>query len=93
MNKLFLLTMFGFILLTSCGKEKSNTDQDFSTPAPAEKIADAESYDPKRGLGKYETVELGASLDKALAEKGLKTAEVKCTSCHKPTDEKLVGKG
>ncbi|WDF65848.1 c-type cytochrome [Flavobacterium sp. KACC 22763] len=93
MNKLFLLTMFGFALLTSCGKEKSNTDQDFSTPAPAEKTADAESYDPKRGIGKYETVELSASLDKALAEKGLKTAEVKCTSCHKPTDEKLVGPG
>lgn len=92
MNRLFLLTMFGFFLLVSCGKEKSNTDQDFSAPAPAEQ-ADAESYDPKRGIGKYETVELGASLDKALAEKGLKTAEVKCTSCHKSTDEKLVGPG
>lgn len=92
MNKLFLLTMFGFLLI-SCGKEKSNTDQDFSTPAPAEKTADAESYDPKRGLGKYDNVELGASLDKALAAKGLQTAEVKCTSCHKPTDEKLVGPG
>lgn len=93
MNKLFLLTMFGFFLMASCGKEKSNSDQDFSTPAPSEKTADAESYDPKRGIGKYETVELGASLDKALAEKGLKIAEVKCTSCHKPTDEKLVGPG
>ena len=92
MNKLFLLTMFGF-LLVSCGKEKSNTDQDFSTPTSAEKTADAESYDPKRGLGKYDNVELGASLDKALAAKGLQTAEVKCTSCHKPTDEKLVGPG
>jgi len=28
-----------------------------------------------------------------MAEKGLKVAEVKCTSCHKPTDEKLVGPG
>ncbi|MFD2942396.1 c-type cytochrome [Flavobacterium notoginsengisoli] len=93
MNRLFLVTMFGFFLMLSCGKEKSNSDQDFSTPAPTEKTADAESYDPKRGIGKYETVELGASLDKALAEKGLKTAEVKCTSCHKSTDEKLVGPG
>lgn len=93
MNKLFLVTVFGVLLLTSCGKQKSNTDQDFSTPAPAEKTAEAESYDPKRGLGKFSTVELGATLDQAMAAEGLKTAEVKCTSCHKPTDEKLVGPG
>jgi mono/diheme cytochrome c family protein len=93
MNKLFVLALFGFFFFLSCGKEKSNTNQDFSPPTQEEKTADAESYDSKRGLGKYETVELGTSLDKALAEKGLKTAEVKCTSCHKPTDEKLVGPG
>lgn len=93
MNKL-LATLFGVFLFVSCGKEKSNTDQDFSTPpSAAEKTAEPESYDPNRGLGKYSTVELGASLDKAMAEQGLKTAEVKCTSCHKPTDEKLVGPG
>lgn len=93
MNKLFGLTLFGFFLIISCGKEKSATEQNFSTPDPAEKTADAESYDSKRGLGKYSTVELGASLDKGMADKGLKTAEVKCTSCHKATDEKLVGPG
>lgn len=82
--------MFGSFLLVSCGKEKSNTDQDFSTPTATEKTADAESYDPKRGLGKFSTVEVGTSLDQPLAEKGLKVAEVKCTSCHKTTDEKLV---
>lgn len=93
MNRLFLATMFGLLLLCSCKKEKSNTDQDFSTPSASEKTAEAESYDPKRGLGKFSTVELGASLDQAMAAEGLKTAEVKCTSCHKPTEEKLVGPG
>lgn len=93
MNRLFLAAMFGLFLFVSCGKEKSNTDQDFSTPSAAEKTAESESYDPKRGLGKFSTVELGTSLDQAMAEKGLKVAEVKCTSCHKPTDEKLVGPG
>lgn len=99
MNKLFVLTIFGFFLFVSCGKDKSNTDQDFSTPATTEKsvegekASDSESYDPKRGLGKFSTVELGTTLDKAMAEKGLKVAEVKCTSCHKSTDEKLVGPG
>ena len=40
MNRLFLLTMFGFFLLVSCGKEKSNTDQDFSTPSASETAAE-----------------------------------------------------
>ena len=40
-----------------------------------------------------QTVELGAALDQAMATKGEEVAGVKCTSCHKPTDEKLVGPG
>ena len=33
-----------------------------------------------------------SKFDAAMAAEG-KTAEVKCTSCHKPTEEKLVGPG
>lgn len=92
MNRLFLL-LLGFFLLTSCGKEKSKSDEDFSTSPETEKTADAETYDPKRGEGKFDKVELGATLDKAMASKGAEVADVKCTSCHKMTDEKLVGPG
>jgi cytochrome c551/c552 len=38
-------------------------------------------------------VALGATVDQTLATEGEKVAGVKCTSCHKPTDEKLVGPG
>ena len=92
MNRLFLL-LLGFFLLTSCGKEKSKSGEDFSHPPETEKTTDAESYDPKRGEGKFDKVELSASLDKAMASKGSEIADVKCTSCHKTTDEKLVGPG
>ena len=33
------------------------------------------------------------ALDQAMATKGEEVAGVKCTSCHKTTDEKLVGPG
>lgn len=80
-------------LLFSCGKKEKN-GEDFSQPTTEETTsADPSSYDPKRGEGKYSTVELGANLDQAMATKGEDASGVKCTSCHKMTDEKLVGPG
>ena len=97
MNKLLLF--FGAALLfTSCGKKESS-DSDFSKPTtettaePTSEMTDAEKYDPNRGEGKFDKVDLGATLDQAMATEGQKVAEVKCTSCHKTTDEKLVGPG
>jgi mono/diheme cytochrome c family protein len=94
MKKVIVL-LVSSALFVACGKKESSS-QDFSKPAAQETSADASSapsYDPNRGEGKFETVELGATLDKVLAENGQKAAEVKCTSCHKMTDEKLVGPG
>ncbi len=89
MNKL-VLVLLSFALFVACGKKESS-DNDFSKPAGA--AADVSSYDPNRGEGKFDKVDLGAALDQAMATEGQKVAEVKCTSCHKPTDEKLVGPG
>jgi cytochrome c551/c552 len=50
------------------------------------------SYDPQRGEGKFKDVEAGP-FDAALAEKGKSIYNTKCQSCHKLTDEKLVGPG
>jgi len=51
------------------------------------------SYDPNRGEGKFTTVNVGATVDQTLAANGEKVYGVKCSSCHKLTDEKLVGPG
>ncbi|KAB2850851.1 MAG: c-type cytochrome [Ignavibacterium sp.] len=62
---------------------------------PQSMVADPASYDPKRGEGKYtaETLALTDKLDEAKAKIGEDASGVKCTSCHKMTDEKLVGPG
>ena len=53
---------------------------------------DAAIYDPNRGAGKFTHVDVG-KLDAALANGGAKIYDVKCSGCHKLTDEKLVGPG
>jgi len=58
-------------------------------------VKDPASYDPKRGEGKFtdESLALTDKLDEAKAKIGEDVSGVKCTSCHKMTDEKLVGPG
>ena len=89
------------LALFSCGGDKktdsipssSTTGTASETPAvAAERTTDANKYDPKRGLGKHEKIDV-SKFDAAMAASGKKVAEVKCTSCHKPTEEKLVGPG
>jgi mono/diheme cytochrome c family protein len=51
------------------------------------------AYDSARGVGKFTNVTVSPKLDKTMADAGLKVYDVKCASCHKLTDEKLVGPG
>lgn len=88
-------------MLTSCGDKKTKSEENVSTTTSSDEgmadettpAPDVSSYDPNRGEGKYTTVDLGAKLDVAMAAEGDKVQSVKCSSCHKLTDEKLVGPG
>ncbi|HSH66033.1 MAG TPA: cytochrome c [Bacteroidia bacterium] len=51
------------------------------------------SYDPNRGEGKFTNVKIEKKLNVKFAEAGSEAYDVKCASCHKLTDEKLVGPG
>ena len=96
-NLKFLAISLFTVALVSCGGDKktdSVTTTDTSATAastPAES-ADAAKYDPNRGIGKHENIDV-SKFDPAMASAGEKVAEVKCFSCHKTTEEKLVGPG
>ena len=95
MKKLFVVgaiaCMIAFILLW--GGCVSNTGKPVPASDPA-KIANGNpSYDPNRGEGKFKQVAVGANLDVAMAELGETVYGVKCSGCHKLSDEKLVGPG
>jgi len=83
---------------SSCGGETSNTSQtsnEETTEATETTPSDPSAYDPKRGQGKYtaELLALTDKLDEKKAKAGEDISAVKCSSCHKFTDEKLVGPG
>ncbi len=94
MKKLFILTAMGFALI-SCGggSQQSSTESNTAATEQSAPSSDVSSYDPKRGEGKFDHVELGASLDVAMAKDGESIYGVKCSSCHKTSSEKLVGPG
>ncbi|MBS1615822.1 MAG: c-type cytochrome [Bacteroidetes bacterium] len=93
---LLLLGMFAAMVLASCGGNNTQSadqaEADRKASADANKAAAAPSYDPNRGEGKFTHVDIGP-LNAAMASSGEKVYEVKCASCHKLTDEKLVGPG
>jgi cytochrome c5 len=92
---LFTMAIAGSILFTACGDDKkdststSTTSESTSTPAAAD---DGLSTDPK-GVGPHQNVQLTSPLDEAMVAKGKGISDVKCTSCHKTNEERLVGPG
>ena len=98
MKKLsFFATIVLFVVFTACGDYEKNNDTAAAsgTESAAEGTSDPSSYDPKRGEGKWtaENVNATPDLNKAMAAEGEKISNTKCLSCHKITDEKLVGPG
>jgi cytochrome c551/c552 len=89
MKKLLLLAgIAAMIYACGGGTQQDNTASDeagsSSTPAPA---------DNPDGVGKFKDVQIPEKLDAALADKGESVYDVKCSSCHKLSDERLVGPG
>ncbi len=98
MKKLTILcSAIALSLLIACGggeEKKAETPAATGGEAPKSMVNTSE-YDPKRGEGKFtaENVKVDAKLDAAMAAEGKKIFDVKCASCHKTTDERLVGPG
>ena len=94
MKKIAVILFLG-LFAAACGGGSDTKTASTETPAPeAKKTANGNpSYDPERGEGKFTSVEVGATLDAAMALNGEKVYGVKCGSCHKLTSEKLVGPG
>lgn len=87
------------ILMVACSggdssKKNSYYEDAGETTEESASSTDPSDYDPKRGEGKYDesNVTLG-ELNVAMADKGKSIASTKCFSCHKTTNEKLVGPG
>lgn len=96
MEKLLIAVAF-IVLITACGGGGGTKEESTSNPYSTAEKKDGSNpdYDPNRGSGKWtaENIGLTDALDAAKADSGEKISEVKCSSCHKMTEERLVGPG
>jgi hypothetical protein len=93
MNKIFLFSALTIFFYACSGNKetkelpKENTASDLWKEDSVKKVNDA------RGIGKFTNVELSGALDEAMAKEGNGIYDLKCSPCHRLTNEKLVGPG
>lgn len=95
MKNYFVLLAIAGLGIASCGNPHSeNNTASTATNSSVAKdtLVPAEGADAK-GFGKFKDVQLTHPLDQNLVAKGESIYNVKCSSCHKLTDERLVGPG
>lgn len=91
MKKLILnlLAFSLFMAVTGCSSDKQEPAAG-DTPKPKSMMAEEPDPMENKGIGPVTSVELGATVDQAMADKGKAVYDAKCTACHKPT-EKFIG--
>lgn len=80
------------VACNNANNENSKSEEPTATSQP-ETANDNPSYDPNRGEGPFTKVDISPNLNVKMADAGEKVYSVKCSACHKLTDEKLVGPG
>ncbi len=85
------ISLSALIYVSACG---GGSESGSKSSAGGERPGNPSQYDPNRGEGKFDenNVVVGP-LDLAMAERGKAISDTKCNSCHKYTDERLVGPG
>jgi len=95
-KSLIVVTVLFASFLIACGGDEKKSEANSPAPASIETTkgsSENPSYDPVRGEGKFKDVQIAETLNPTFAVAGEKVYSVKCASCHKLTDEKLVGPG
>jgi cytochrome c2 len=96
MKKILIITGIA-ALIFGCGnsdseKKEASVNTESATASNATHD-EATKSDVNRGIGKFTKIELSPNLDVKMADAGQKVFDVKCSACHKLTEEKLVGPG
>lgn len=89
---LFSITLFTLSLF-ACGS--GNTDSNNATSQNKEVIEPEvpQSIAEGKGIGEITDVDLGDEIDPTMVKMGKSIYDMKCSSCHKLTDQRVVGPG
>ncbi|MDP4147967.1 MAG: cytochrome c [Bacteroidota bacterium] len=90
---LIVLTMAGLIYSCS-GNGSDQKDKLAQSSGTQGSAANSDTLSTnEKGIGKFTHVDVSPNLDHKLADGGKSIYDMKCSSCHKLTSEKLVGPG
>jgi cytochrome c551/c552 len=91
-RKLVFATLYMAVVAVMVACNSNDKATDSTTTTTGNNTASTEGTDPK-GIGPHQNVVLTHPLDEKMVTTGKGVYDVKCASCHKTTDEKLVGPG
>lgn len=81
----------GLIVAMSCNNSESEKSKE-TTETTTDNSANNTENNPK-GIGPHQNIQLTNPLDEKMVAEGKNVYDVKCASCHKTSDERLVGPG
>ena len=89
-NSRIAITVVVMLIITSCGggSQQSNGSSGAQEAPPAE----TPKASPK-GIGEVKNVNLTDPLEEGMVKSGKAIYEMKCSACHKLTDQRVVGPG
>ncbi|MCE2893127.1 MAG: cytochrome c [Flammeovirgaceae bacterium] len=90
--KPYLTGIVCLTLLASCTPDKPKNIEEFPDQSTKSAVEDVIS-NPTKGLGAIKTVILKNPLELDRVSRGLAIYDMKCSACHKLTDQRVVGPG
>jgi len=94
MKKILLFSAFAFIYACAGNTENKEATTESETSASDLMKDDTSHFAPdEKGIGKFTHVDIAPTLDAKMAADGNGVYDLKCSSCHKLTKERIVGPG
>jgi mono/diheme cytochrome c family protein len=88
----YLLMTVSMALVLSCAPDKPKNQEEFPEQ-PAQSAVEDAITDPTKGIGAVKNVTLKTPIEQDRVSRGLAIYEMKCSACHRLTDERIVGPG
>ncbi|MCB0488298.1 MAG: c-type cytochrome [Cyclobacteriaceae bacterium] len=86
---IFLLSL----VLINCSPGGPKNAEEYPSSDPAKSAVEEVMSDPTKGIGAVKNVTLNTPLEQERVGRGLSIYEMKCSACHKLTDQRIVGPG
>ena len=95
MNRKIILSAIvsgAIFFAVACNSGDKGTGSTTSSSSETSTSSATDEHNPK-GIGPHQNIQLTHPLDEKMIAEGKTVYEVKCASCHKLSDERLVGPG